>query len=59
MLTVLEWLAFGLGAATVYCYGHSKMRGAGRRDGGTKVGEISQLGTIVPWCSVKAPPVAG
>ena len=28
LLTVLEWLAFGLGAATVYCYGHSKMQGA-------------------------------
>ncbi|MAE43771.1 MAG: hypothetical protein CMF63_02050 [Magnetovibrio sp.] len=34
-------------------------RGAGHHDGGTKVGEISQTGTIVPWCSVKAPPVAG
>ena len=37
-------------------------RGIGRRDGGTKVGETSQPGTIVPWCSVISPlasPVAG
>ena len=28
MLTILEWLAFGMGALTVWCYGHSKMQGA-------------------------------
>ncbi len=27
-LTILEWLAFGLGATTVWRYGHSKMQGA-------------------------------
>jgi hypothetical protein len=27
VLTALEWLAFGLGAVTVWCYGHSKMQG--------------------------------
>lgn len=27
-LVILEWLAFGLGAATVFCYGHSKLQGA-------------------------------
>lgn len=27
-LVLLEWLAFGLGALTVWCYGHSKRWGA-------------------------------
>ena len=27
-LTALEWVAFSLGAVTVYCYGHSKKQGA-------------------------------
>ena len=27
-LTILEWIAFGMGALTVYCYGHSKKQGA-------------------------------
>jgi len=26
-LTILEWFAFGLGAVTVWCYGHSKKQG--------------------------------